>query len=35
VFTLRFPYKEPMVFVADLDAVDELLRADPDRADAS
>jgi cytochrome P450 family 135 len=34
VFTLRFPYKAPLVFVADVDAVDSLLVSDPDRAHA-
>jgi cytochrome P450 family 135 len=34
VFTLRFPYKAPVAFVVDPGAVDMLLHADPDRADA-
>jgi len=34
VFTLRFPYKPPMVFLADPDAVKQLLHADPVRAEA-
>jgi cytochrome P450 len=34
VFTLRFPYKAPLVFVAAADALDELLQGDPQRAHA-
>ncbi|HEX3689334.1 MAG TPA: cytochrome P450 [Solirubrobacteraceae bacterium] len=34
VFTLRFPLKDPLVFVAAPEALGELLRSDPDRAHA-